>query len=308
MTAKLQFQIEETTKRNRLDNFLSARITTHSKIYLQNRIGAGACRVNGEIASRGLHLRAGDAVEIEIDLDAKTSMTPEALPLEIVFEDDALIVVNKPAEMLAHPSIGQKNGTLLNALSYHLNREKIDSENATDIISNPSSQLLRPFLVHRLDRKTSGLMIIAKTMDAMRALSIRFQKRLVEKTYLAIVQGVVLNEAGTIVAPIGQDFEERRWMVAANGKAAETNFRVLQRFFDKTLLELKPVTGRTNQLRIHCAHIGHSIVGDDRYGSGDFSRLCLHAAKLSFRHPTDERALVFESDLPEDLKSFLGNC
>jgi 23S rRNA pseudouridine1911/1915/1917 synthase len=308
MTAKLQFQIEETTKRNRLDNFLSARITTHSKIYLRNRIGAGACRVNGEIAARGLHLRAGDAVEIEIDLDARTSMTPEAISLEIVFEDDALLVVNKSAEMLVHPSLGQKSGTLLNALSYHLNRDKIDFQTAAETITNANSEFVRPFLVHRLDRRTSGLMVVAKTQKAMRDLSIHFQKRLVEKTYLAIVQGVVSVDVGAIEAAIGQDLESKRWTVAANGKTAETNFRVLQRFLNKTLLELQPVTGRTNQLRIHCAHVGHPIFGDDRYGDADsFSRLCLHAARLSFRHPTDNNLLEFESDLPAELKSFLEN-
>ncbi len=308
MPTKLQFQIEETTKRNRLDNFLAARIMTHSKIYLRNRIGAGACLVNGEIAERGLHLRAGDSVQIEIDLGAQTSMTPEAVALEIVFEDNALLVINKPAEMLVHPSLGQKNGTLLNALSYYLNRDKIDSENASFADEYANSEFVRPFLVHRLDRKTSGLMVVAKTPEAMRVLSIHFQKRLVEKMYLAIVQGIISVDEGTIEAPIGQDFEERRWKVTTNGKAAETNFRVLQRFSDKTLLELQPVTGRTNQLRIHCAHIGYPIVGDDRYGDANsVSRLCLHAARLSFRHPTDNNLLEFESDLPDELKSFLEN-
>jgi 23S rRNA pseudouridine1911/1915/1917 synthase len=308
MTAKLQFQIEETTKRNRLDNFLSARITTHSKIYLRNRIGAGACRVNGEIAARGLHLRAGDAVEIEIDLDAPTSMKPEAISLEIVFEDNALLVVDKPAEMLVHPSLGQKNGTLLNGLSYHLNRAKIASQTPVEAITSTTSEFVRPFLVHRLDRKTSGLIVVAKTPEAMRALSIRFQKRLVEKTYLAIVEGIVSVDMGTIEAPIGQDLQSKRWTITASGKTAETKFRVLQAFTDKTLLELQPVTGRTNQLRIHCAHIGHPIFGDNRYGDVDsFSRLCLHAARLSFRHPTDNNLLEFESDLPAELKSFLEN-
>lgn len=304
MFAKLQFQIEETTKRNRLDNFLSERITTVSKIYLRNRIAAGACLVNGEIAARGRHLRAGDAVEIEIDSDVQTSMTPEAILLRIVFEDAQLLVVDKPAEMLVHPSLGQKSGTLLNALSYYLNREKIDAETASSAAEYPNVEFVRPLLVHRLDRKTSGLMVIAKTPAAMRALSIRFQKRLVEKTYSAIVQGVISENAGAICAPIGQDLEERCWKVTTSGKAAETNFRVLQRFSDETLLELQPVTGRTNQLRIHCAHIGHPIVGDDRYGGREFSRLCLHAARLSFRHPGDDRLLEFESDLPAELKSF----
>ena len=300
MSAKLQFQIEETIKRNRLDRFLFEQITEVSKIFISNQIDAGFCTINGITEARGYHLRAGDAVEIQIDLTARTSMTPEPLPLEIVFEDDEIIVVDKPAEMLVHPSKNQKTGTLLNALAYYLNRESINSEAV-------KSKIVRPGLIHRLDRKTSGLTVVAKTQNALGFLSRHFQKRLVKKKYLAIVSRIVADDIGTICAPIGYFAEEKIWNVKADGKAAETNFRVLKRFCDKTYLELEPVTGRTNQLRIHCASINHPIVGDERYGGDEFARLCLHAAKLGFYHPVSNCWLEFESVPSFDIKTFSEN-
>ncbi len=299
MTENLQFIIEENRKRNRLDRFLFGQINELSKIFISNRIDAGFCRVNGEIAPRGQHLRAGDAVEIQIDLTARTSMTPEDLPLEIVFEDDEIIVVDKPPEMLVHPSKNQKTGTLLNALAYYLNRESINSS-----ISSPRSALIRPGLVHRLDRKTSGLIVASKTSNALSFLSRHFQKRLVKKKYLAVVSGFVADDSGTICAPIGYYEEEKIWNVKADGKAAETRFQILKRFTTMTLLELEPVTGRTNQLRIHCASINHPIVGDERYGGAAFPRLCLHAARLGFYHPVTNDWVEFESAESFDVDEF----
>lgn len=304
MSAKLQFQIEETVKRNRLDRFLFERLTQISKIFIGNRIDEGFCTVNGEIERRGYHLRAGDAVEIEVDLTARTAMMPEPIPLEVLFEDDEIIIVVKPAEMLVHPSKNQKTGTLLNALAYHLNREIIERAPENSAVRNSQSALVRPGLIHRLDRKTSGLIIVAKTPNALSFLSRHFQKRFVKKKYLAIVSGVVAEDSGAICAPIGYFEAEKIWNVRADGKAAETNYRVLERFSAATLLELEPVTGRTNQLRIHCASIGHPIVGDERYGGAEFSRLCLHAAKLGFYHPTGSEWLDFQSEPSFDARAF----
>lgn len=299
MTEKLQFTIVENRKRNRLDRFLFGQINELSKIFISNRIDAGFCRVNGEIAARGRQLQAGDSIEIQIDLTARTSMTPEDLPLEIIYEDDEIIVVDKPTEMLVHPSKNQKTGTLLNALAYYLNRESIKSA-----IFKKRSAFVRPGLVHRLDRKTSGLMVVAKTSNALSFLSRHFQKRLVEKKYLAVASGIVAEDAGTICAPIGYYEEEKIWNVKAEGKAAETRFRVLERNSETTLLELEPVTGRTNQLRIHCAAMNHPIVGDDPYAGAPFSRLCLHAARLCFYHPVTNERLAFESAAPFDVAEF----
>ncbi|MDQ3086968.1 MAG: RluA family pseudouridine synthase [Acidobacteriota bacterium] len=295
MPTKLTFQISETVRKNRLDNFLFEEIKAVSKMYLRQLLKTDECTINGKPEKGGYHLQKGDIVEIEFDSDADTAMKPEAIPLEIVFEDAEIIVVDKPSGMLVHPTLGQKSGTLLNALSYYLNYENQSQ------IQNPKSQIVRPGLVHRLDRQTSGLMIIAKTSHAHRILCDHFQRKLIEKRYLAIVGGVVEKDLGTIDAPIGHFADEKRWGVKADGKTAETRFRVLQKFTDKTLLELEPITGRTNQLRIHCASIGHPIIGDGLHGGRDFSRLCLHAAKLTFWHPNGDNRLEFESELPKEL-------
>lgn len=305
MPAKLQFQIEETIKKNRLDRFLFERITAVSKIFIGNRIDAGDCKINGEIETRGgYHLQKGDEVEIEIDLTAQTSMMPEDIPLDVIFEDEQILVVDKPPEMLVHPSARQKSGTLLNAVSYYLNRETINKSSVENAVVQSRSPLIRPGLVHRLDRQTSGLMVVAKTQTALSFLSRHFQKRLIKKKYLAIVSGTPTENAKTICEPIGYFPEKKIWNVAVDGKAAETNYAVLERISGASLLELEPVTGRTNQLRIHCAFIGHPIAGDERYGGREFSRLCLHAAQIGFYHPSTNDWMEFKSAPSFDLKLF----
>ena len=273
-------------------------------------LARGACRVNGEAARAGRRLRAGDVVEVESDGGAPNSMTPEAAPLEIVFEDEHLIVVVKPAGVLVHPTLGVKRGTLANALAYHLNRELID-ESAALVNQQPeigvTPPFVRPGLVHRLDRDTSGLLAVAKTQRALSRLSQHFQRRLVEKRYVAVVGGVVEEERLTLDAPIGRDEEARPpWGVSESGRPAETRLRVLERWGRRTLVELEPVTGRTNQLRIHCAHAGHAVVGDRLYGGEPHARLCLHAARLGLRHPATNEWMEFGSEAPAELLSALA--
>ena len=260
--------------------------------------------------------------------------------------------------MLVHPTMSVKTGTLANALAYHLNRSRIEdgglriedggsrvasaTESSRERIDPVSSILdpqsssvdsrpvIRPGIVHRLDRATSGLIVIAKTPRALTVLSNHFRRRLVEKRYLALVHGVVGEDAGSIAAPIGRDADERpHWRVTQSGRAAETRFTVLERFQRGTLLELEPVTGRTNQLRIHCAHIGHPIVGDDIHcglqiadcelGSESSDsvrqseirnpksamRLCLHAWKLAFHHPANGEWVEFASPVPDDFSAII---
>jgi 23S rRNA pseudouridine1911/1915/1917 synthase len=271
-------------------------------------------------------------------------MSPEPIPLEIIHEDEHLMVIVKPAGMLVHPTMSAKSGTLANALTYHLNRPMIEEgtwnienlargpDESTNLHFSPkcsilnSQRVIRPGIVHRLDRATSGLMVIATTQRALAVLSRHFRKRLVEKRYLAWVHGVVQEEDGVISAPIGRDPEQRpHWRVIESGKPAETRFKVLDRMRYVTLLELEPVTGRTNQLRIHWAHIGHPIVGDEMHGncesrvtgtnaifvanvtsqtvSGVESaiRLCLHAWKLAFHHPATGEWLEFTTPVPDDI-------
>lgn len=296
MLTRFEFNVEESVRRNRLDKFLFEKVTAVSKIYLLNRLKEGKCTVNGIIKPAGYHLQANDAVSIKLDLNAATGMQPEDIALEIIYEDEEIIVVNKPAGLLVHPTLGQKNGTLLNALSYYFNREQFRQIDKTDVINDlptPAGSFVRPGLIHRLDRQTSGLMVLSKTSRALRVLNSHFQRKLVEKKYVARVEGVIKNDYGVIDAPIGHFEELKKWDIKADGKSAETRYRVLERSAVETLLELEPVTGRTHQLRIHCTHIGHPIVGDDVHAGRSFIRLCLHAAALSFWHPNGSRRLQF---------------
>ncbi len=282
--------VEEVHHKLRLEEFLFRKLPRLSKMYLREIIQDGNCTVGGFSKDRGFKLRTGNRIEITLDVSTQTSMTPENIPLEILFEDEAIIVVNKAAGMLVHPTKGVRNGTLLNALAFHLNHTKPPE----------SEDFVRAGLVHRLDRKTSGLLVVAKTQRAHSVLSRHFQRRMVEKKYYAAVAGIVGDESGTIRAPIGKNEAERFWHISDAGKPAESEFRVIERRGDSTLLEMKPITGRTNQLRLHCQHIGHPIIGDDLYGGREFPRLCLHACKLSFRHPDGGEPIVFETELPID--------
>ena len=267
-------------------------------MYLRQVFKAGNCEINGYTANSGVKLKTNDFVEIEVDLTRETAMRPEAVTLDIIYEEAEFLLVNKPAEMLVHPTHREKNGTILNALSHYLNEQTLAERSADE--TNTTSKIVRPGLIHRLDKKTSGLLLIAKTARAHRILSEHFQRRLVEKKYLALVEGIVEKDAGEIIAPIGRFEETKHWNIKEDGKFAETRYVVKERFSDTTLLELQPITGRTNQLRIHCEHVGHPIVGDEKRGGREFSRLCLHAYKLSFHHPTSHEKLEFEIDLPAD--------
>lgn len=276
----------------RLDRYLASRIGSLSRMRINALLSEGACSVNQEPSVGGYHLRPGDVVEISIEENEVTAMTPEQIPLNLIYEDADIVVIDKPAGMLVHPTRTEKSGTLLNALSYHLNRE--------------SHELVRPGLVHRLDRATSGLMVAAKRERSLSILTRHFHHRLVEKRYLALVSGSIEEDELTIEASIGRGPEAHpKWNVAAGGRQAETRLRVIERRERTTLVELEPVTGRTNQLRIHCAHIGHAILGDEWYGGGNAPRLCLHAAQLAFHHPSGGRWMQFSSPLPEEIGRLL---
>lgn len=291
MKETVQFQIEMTAARQRLDEFLWARLGQLSRLRIARLLAEGACSVNDEAGRAGQQVKSGDIVEVMLDEFSPSAMTPEELPLEISYEDDDLLVLVKPAGMLVHPTRNVKSGTLANALAYHLNKES-------------TAEVVRPGIVHRLDRATSGLMAIAKHQRALSILSRHFHERRVEKRYLALVEGSIAVDECAIDAPIGRDAERRpQWGVMAEGKPAETRLRVLERRDGATLVALEPITGRTNQLRIHCAHVGHPVIGDEWYGSGRaLARLCLHAAHLAFHHPAGGRWMEFDSTLPADFE------
>jgi 23S rRNA pseudouridine1911/1915/1917 synthase len=286
---RIELTVHKAEHKMRLEDWLFARFSRLSRMYLREVVRNEDCEVNGRTENVGYRLRADDFVEITLDQTRENSMRPEEIPLDIVYEDEHLVVVNKPAGMLVHPTNRDKNGTLLNALVFHLNVESVPQSAFTN-----HSTVIRPGLVHRLDKQTSGLIVIAKSVRVHRSLARQFQKKFVEKKYLALVDGLVEEDHGTIVAAIGRYGDEKRWDVKEGGKHAETRFKVKERRNDSTLLELEPVTGRTNQLRIHCASIGHPIVGDVTRGGRAYDRLCLHAWKLSFRHPVRRDDLTFE--------------
>ena len=330
MKESLQFHIDGAPEQ-RLDEFLWARLGWLSRMRIANLLIQGACTVNDAAAHAGYHIKSGDVVKIELDDGAPTAMTPEPVPLEISYEDDHLLVVVKPAGMLVHPTRGVKRGTLANALAYHFNRLRIaefglGNERRSPGLLNPPSEIrisqsknpqwVRPGIVHRLDRATSGLMVVTKRQRALSILARHFHQRLVEKRYLALVTGCVAEDECLISAPIGREPEgQPKWRVMLSGKPAETRLRVLLRSSRRrdgggggmTLVELEPVTGRTNQLRIHCAHLGHPIVGDEWYGarSAEETRLCLHAARLAFHHPANGAWMEFASPLPAEVAGML---
>lgn len=282
---KFEFQVSTEDYKKRLDEFLFDKLRKISKKYLRELIKTGKCEVNGEWKNRGYRVKINDFIEIELEISERKITEPEQIPLEIVFDDSEFLVVNKPAGMLVHPTVRVRGGTLLNALAFHLNPE------------NGKENFVRAGLVHRLDKQTSGLILIAKSARSHRILCDHFKRKLVEKRYLALVQGVIEEDSGTIDAPVGRYAEERFWNIKTDGKRAITNFWVKERFADRTFLELEPVTGRTNQLRIHLAHIGHPILGDEKYGGREFPRLCLHAYKLAFWHPNGGRRLELETKI-----------
>lgn len=276
----------------RLEDFLLDHFSTLSKMYLRNLVKKGECEVNGRYENIGFRLRPNDFIEIAIDHSRGTAMRPENIPLDIVFEDADLIVVNKPAGMLVHPSHYENSGTLLNAMAYWLNRS------VSPGTSGASRGLIRPGLIHRLDKQTSGLVAVAKNARSHVVMCEHWMKKRVEKRYLALVEGIVAEDKGIIEAPIGRFADLKHWSVKEDGKHSETRFWVRDRYADLTLVELEPVTGRTNQLRIHCESIGHPIVGDVMRGGRQFERLCLHAHLLAFPHPANGGKIKLTSTVP----------
>jgi 23S rRNA pseudouridine1911/1915/1917 synthase len=297
--------VPEGARGTRLDAFLAARFGGISRMRLRQAIAEGDVTVEGVVRTAGWKLRAGNVVQVRLEDVGPTAMTPEAIPVPVLFEDEHLAVVEKPAGMVAHPTKHWRGGTLANALSYHFNRQR-------------GAPVVRPGIVHRLDRLTSGLMVVAKSEWMLRRLTVAFQERRVEKGYLALVYGEVAADEGVIAAPIGRDVTQRpRWGVRPTGRPAVTRFRVRERLPHHTLLEMEPVTGRTNQLRIHAAHVGHPIVGDPEFGRDVVAeryaaleqqlpppRLFLHAEHLEFEHPATQERLVVDAPLPSELSDY----
>jgi 23S rRNA pseudouridine1911/1915/1917 synthase len=338
----LTFEVSDEEAGARLDAFLAARIASASRTALKRAIEDGDVLVAGRAAKPSHKLRAGERVEVEeLPAPAPTALTPEDIPLDVVYEDAEVVVVNKPAGMVVHPAAGVQSGTLANALAYRLRNADFglridegrassadpapsgaqpqDTANPQSAIRNPQS--LRPGIVHRLDRDTSGLVVVAKTAEAHENLSEQFRARTVFKSYVALVHGVVREEKGRIEQPLARDPRNRtRMAVARGGRAALSLWRVRRRFERFTLLDVEIKTGRTHQIRVHLAWMKHPVVGDETYGAGrdktlpdpalrariaSLGRQFLHAERLGFHHPRTGEWLSFTAELPRELQEFL---
>lgn len=287
----------------RLDRFLTTQFQGNSRATIQQFIEKGHVLVNGRISKSGYMLRTGDVVQLTSpDFQRKvTGVTPALLPLDIVYEDKDLLVVNKAAGMVVHPSPGHFDDTLVNALAAWY----------PEILREDAGS--RPGIVHRLDKDTSGLLIVARNAATHSALASQMKRHEIVKRYVALVEGVVALDQGIIDAPIGRDIRHRQQMAitAVRSRDAKTHFRVLERFRRHTLLELELETGRTHQIRVHLQAIGHPIVGDPVYGSGKvghgfkLQRQFLHASQIQFIHPTTGKVIHLKASIPLDLQAIL---
>lgn len=294
----LSFTVEQKYDGERLDKVVVALVSHLTRTAVQRLIKGGAVTVNGRAAKPGYRVQAGETVSVRIPPQPPTLVLPEAMSLDIVYEDEALLVVNKPAGLVVHPAPGHSGGTLVNGLLAYCPQ--------VAAVGGPE----RAGIVHRLDKDTSGLIVVAKDEATHAALQRQFKRRGVSKTYLALVEGQVQPPEGIIEAPIGRDrVRRKRMMVTPSGRQARTAYRVLEYFADHTLLEVQPVTGRTHQIRVHLAWLGYPVVGDDVYGYRRQrllqGRHFLHAARLRFTHPLTGEEMALEAPLPPELADVL---
>jgi 23S rRNA pseudouridine1911/1915/1917 synthase len=307
--SNLSFTVPENSAGQRLDAFLTEQVESWSRSRLQRLIDDGDVTVNGRAAKPSYKLRVNDQVDAELTLAPLTSFAPENIPIEIVYEDEDLAVVNKPAGMVVHPAAGVASGTLANALAFHFQELPSGAGEA------------RPGIVHRLDKDTSGLLVVAKTESAHDDLANQFRAREVFKSYIALVHGQLEKDRGEIDQPIARDPKHRtRMAVVRGGRTAISRYRVRQRFDRFTLLDVELMTGRTHQIRVHLAWVKHPVVSDETYGGGrdktvvdpvvrsriaKLGRQFLHAEQLGFRHPRTHEFKKFTAPLPAELAEFL---
>jgi 23S rRNA pseudouridine1911/1915/1917 synthase len=304
--------IDDAASGSRLDSFLASRLDHVSRTRIQRAIEDGDVLVNERAVKPSYRLRQGDSVELDLPEPPPTELAPDPIPLKILYEDDDLVVVDKPAGMVVHPGAGIERGTLANALVYHFNE-----------LSGAAGRT-RPGIVHRIDKETSGLLVVAKNDAAHEKLSDQFRDRQVFKMYVALVYGRMSQSRGEIEARIGRSPHNRTRMAVLRGgagRSAHTIFEVEDRYSEFTLVKAVIKTGRTHQIRVHLAHIGHPVAGDTTYGGGRentvrdsyvkqqihaLGRHFLHAAQLGFAHPRTGERMEFSSPLPPELTGFLA--
>ncbi len=292
----------EENKGERIDAFLASKLQDVTRSWLQKLIEAGNVSVEGrDKLAKNYKLRAGDRLTVELPEPETLDVLPEDIPLDIVYEDDHLLVVNKPAGMVVHPAVGNYTGTLVNAVMFHCG-DQLSSING----------IVRPGIVHRIDKDTSGLLVIAKTDAAHRGLAEQFAVHSIKRAYRAVVYNNIKEDDGRVDAPIGRNPKDRLKMAvvsADKGRRAVTNYHVLERSGKFTYVECRLETGRTHQIRVHMAYIGHPLLGDPLYGprkgmTGVEGQV-LHAKELGFVHPITGEYMEFDSDLPPEFEKAL---
>ncbi len=297
---KLLFSVTSENVGARLDAFLSGELESFSRSAISKSIEKGLVLVNGKTVSKSFKLSLDDNIEFSVEAPIEPDILPQDIKLDIVYEDEHLLVVNKPKGMVVHPAVGNYTDTLVNALMYH----------CKDSLSGING-VLRPGIVHRIDKNTSGLLIVAKNDNAHNHLAQQIKEHSFTREYITVVYGNIKNDTGTIDAPIGRHPIDRKKMCVTdkNSRVAVTHYEVLERFNEFTLLKCKLETGRTHQIRVHMAYIGHPVAGDDVYGPKkvikSLNGQCLHAQKIGFIHPVSNEYLEFSSDVPDVFSEFL---
>lgn len=295
------YEIDQENAKIRLDVFLTTQIVDVSRSYVQKLIDEGLVTVDGKSTKANHKLRKGEIVTIKIPPPEELEVNAENITLDIYFEDQDVIVINKPRGMVVHPAEGNTSGTLVNALLYH----------CTDL--SGINGVLRPGIVHRLDKDTSGLIMVAKNDNAHNCLAEQLKNRTVTRRYIALIHKNLKNDVGTVDAPIGRDPKDRQKMAVTekNSKHAVTHYKVIERFGDYTLIECRLETGRTHQIRVHMAYIGHPLVGDTKYGPNkphfNIEGQLLHAKVLGFIHPSTGEYMEFTAPLPKIFKDTLAS-
>ncbi|MCH5170312.1 MAG: RluA family pseudouridine synthase [Oscillospiraceae bacterium] len=298
---ELIIEVNAENEGERIDKFLSVLVSDTSRTSIQKSIENGYVFVNGKNVNKKYKVQIGDEVKI-LEQELKVlDAQPENIPLDIVFEDEHLLVVNKPRGMVVHPAPGNYSGTLVNALLYH----------CKDSLSGING-VLRPGIVHRIDKDTSGLLIVAKTDKAHLGLAEQIKEHSFTREYNAVIFGHLKEQNGTVNAPIGRSTKDRKKMCVTdmNSKNAVTHYSVIKEYGKYSHISLKLETGRTHQIRVHMAYLGHAVAGDPVYGNDKFSSTlngqCLHAIKIGFVHPVTNEYLEFTTDLPQYFKEFLN--
>jgi 23S rRNA pseudouridine1911/1915/1917 synthase len=290
---RYSFKIADGDSGKRLDKFLVERLSKEfSRAHIQKLVTDGHVIIDNRPAKNSHRLLSGQTVDVTIPAPVASFMEPEEIPIDIVYEDGELLVVNKSADMVVHPAPGNYTGTLVNALLGHC--KKLSGIGGVS----------KPGIVHRIDKGTSGLLVVAKTDIAHKSLAKQFKDKTIRRVYVALVKGVVELDNGMVELPIGRSRKDRKKMAVKfeDSRDAVTGYRVIERFRDSTLLELVLGTGRTHQIRVHMSYIGHPLIGDEKYGHRDeISRPALHAKTIGFIHPKTKEYMEFTTQLPPDM-------